>query len=80
MATGRRRGRQPQTKIAELNRKTKAVRRTAALPDEGKVGFTQSVSANQIVTVVRQGKQTLSLGGGEDRTMGHIDPLENGRL
>jgi hypothetical protein len=68
------------TEIAELNRKTQAVRRTAALLDDGKVGWNQSVSPNQIVTVVRQGEQTLPLGGAEDRTTGHDVPLEKGCL
>jgi len=69
-----------ETDIAELHRKTQAVRRAAALPDDGKVRFTQGVSPNQIVTVVRQGKHTLPLGGGEYRTTGHDVPLENGGL
>jgi hypothetical protein len=34
------------TEIAELNRKAQPVRRAAALPDDGKVGFTQGVSPN----------------------------------
>jgi hypothetical protein len=68
------------TEIAELDRKTQPIRRATALPDDGKVGFTQGVSPNQIVTVVRQGKQTLPLSSGEDRTTGHDAPLENGRL
>ena len=38
--------------IAKLHGKAQPVRRAAALPDDGKIGFTEGIAPNQVVSVV----------------------------
>ena len=45
--------------VTELHGKAQPVRRATPLPDDGKIGFAQGVSPDQILTVIGQGKQTL---------------------
>ena len=63
------------TKVTELHGETQPVSRAAALPNDGKIGLTQGVASDQVVSAVGQGKQALPLGGGKDRTTGHNVPL-----
>ncbi len=58
--------------VAELHREAQPVGRAAPLPDDGEVGFAERVVTDQLILGVRQRQQAFALGGGQDRTAGHV--------
>ena len=59
-------------RVAELHREAQAVGWAAPLPDDGQVALAERVVTDQIILGVRQRQQAVALGGGQDRTAGHL--------